>query len=190
MRTPDASEATLKRALDRGARSLLVPMVNSAEMAREIAASVHYAPQGRRGYAAPIVRASGFGVWEGYAADASEETLLAVQIEHVDAIEEAAAIAATPGIDIVFIGPNDLACSMGFIERLAELQVGEAITRIERAVRGAGALLGTIEGLGRDAGVLRALGYGLVIGPNDVMLLAGAARTEAGRFRGLLGAPA
>lgn len=186
VRVPDASEATLKRALDRGARSLLVPMVNSADMARDIAACVHYAPHGRRGYAAPIVRASGFGTWSSYATDAAEEVLLAVQIEHIDAVPDVAEIASIPGIDMIFIGPNDLAASMGFLERLDAPEVADAIGRIEAASLETGSMLGTIEGRGRDAGDLRRDGYRLIVGPNDISLLAAAARESADRIARLL----
>jgi 4-hydroxy-2-oxoheptanedioate aldolase len=61
LRVPVGDDATLKRALDRGARSIMVPMVNDAATARQVASACRYPPLGRRGYAAPIVRASGFG---------------------------------------------------------------------------------------------------------------------------------
>ncbi|WP_422073420.1 HpcH/HpaI aldolase family protein [Tranquillimonas rosea] len=185
IRVPDAREATLKRALDRGARSLLVPMVNSAEMAREVAGFCRYAPMGRRGYAAPIVRASGYGAWTDYAAQANEEVFVAVQIEHVDVIPDIAEIAAIPGIDMGFIGPNDLAGSMDRLERLDDPAVVEAITGIEATAAAHGLTLGTIEGQ-RDYGALAKAGYRLVIGPNDVMLLSGAARAAAERRSGLV----
>jgi len=155
-------------------------------MAREIAACVHYAPHGRRGYAAPIVRASGFGAWSSYAVDAVSEVLLAVQIEHVDAVPDVAEIAAIPGIDMIFIGPNDLASSMGFIERLEQAEVKAMIGRIETATSGASSMLGTIEGNGRDAGDLKRDGYQLIVGPNDVSLLAMSARESANRTKMLL----
>lgn len=67
LRAPDGSDTTLKRVLDRGFRSLIVPMVNTAEQARGIIASCRYPGAGRRGYAAPIVRASDWGARPGYA---------------------------------------------------------------------------------------------------------------------------
>ena len=180
IRVPDASEATLKRALDRGAKSILVPMVNDLASAHAIAAACRYAPLGGRGYAAPIVRASGFGAWREYAAEANDEVLVAVQIEHVDAIPMVADLATVPGIDMVFIGPNDLAASMGYLEQLDAPEVVEAIAGIERAAIAAGLPLGTIEGA-RDAGVLRDAGYGFVVCPNDIHLLAHAATAAAER---------
>ncbi len=113
-----------------------------------------------------------------------------MQVEHVDAAAEAAGIAAVPGVDMVFVGPNDLAASMGFLERLDAPEVAAAIAAVEAAVLGAGCLLGTIEGRGRDAGALARDGHRLIVGPNDVSLLAAAARREADRIAGLLGAVA
>jgi len=188
LRVPDASDATLKRALDRGARSIIVPMVNDVGLARQVARACRYPPMGGRGYAAPIVRASGFGEWAGYASEANEEVFLAVQIEHVDAVPHVADFAAIPGIDMGFVGPNDLAGSMDRLARLDDPDVVAAIAGIERAAAAAGLPLGTIEGA-RDAGGLRDAGYRLILGPNDVSLLAGAAREAAeARDRALGGA--
>ena len=187
LRVPDPQEATLKRALDRGARSILVPMVNSAQMARDIAACCLYPPAGRRGYAAPIVRASGFGAWNEYALQAHEELCLMVQIEHVDAVGHVTEIAAIEGIDMAFVGPNDLAGSMGLLERLEDSAVRREIEKVEEMARAGNLLLGTIEGGGRDWRTLREAGYNLIVGPNDIALLAGASRKAAAARNETLG---
>ncbi|MGP6086300.1 HpcH/HpaI aldolase family protein [Antarctobacter jejuensis] len=177
VRVPDPSEATLKRALDRGARSIMVPMVHSASMARDIAQACLYPPRGRRGYAAPIVRATGFGDVTDYArAVAHDELLLMVQIEHVDAVKDVAAIAEIDGIDMAFVGPNDLAASMGHLEDLTHGDVRTAIGKVESSANGAGLMLGTIEGAGRDYAALRDAGYRFIVGPNDISMLGHAAR--------------
>ena len=180
VRVPDGREATLKRALDRGARSILVPMVNSAARAREIAAFCRYPPAGRRGYAAPIVRASGYGTWQDYAARANEDVFVSVQIEHVDAIPELAEIAATPGIDMAFVGPNDLAGSMNLTGQPDAAEVRATIAGIEATAKQHGLRLGTVEGA-RDYAELMADGYSFIIGPNDVILLSSASHAEAER---------
>ena len=179
LRVPDPQESTLKRALDRGARSILVPMVNSAAMARDIAACCLYPPSGRRGYAAPVVRASGYGAWNGYALQAHEELLLMVQIEHADAVAHVADIVDVPGIDMVFVGPNDLAASLGLLERLGDPAVLREIEKVEEAATARKLPLGTIEGSGRDWRVLQQAGYRFIVGPNDVSLLASASRASA-----------
>lgn len=180
LRVPDGEDTTLKRVLDRGFRSIIVPMVNSPEQAAAIAASCRYPPSGRRGYCAPIVRASRYGVEENYAlSTASEELFLIVQCEHVDAAAEIDALARVDGVDMIFIGPNDLAGSMGLLERLDAPELQESFVDIERGTLGAKTLLGTILSVGRGWKELEGLGYHLAIGPNDVSLLSTGARAAA-----------
>jgi 2-keto-3-deoxy-L-rhamnonate aldolase RhmA len=177
LRVPDGADTTLKRALDRGFRSLIVPMVNTAEQAGAIAASCRYPGLGRRGYAAPIVRGSGFGTRPDYAlGGAAEDLLLMVQCEHVEAVENFAAIAQVPGIDLIFVGPNDLSGSVDRLERMLEPEPQALLARIDAQARASGTRLGTITGAGRGWADLRRLGYGLVVGPNDISLLTAAAR--------------
>ncbi len=179
LRVPDLTEATFKRALDRGARSLMAPMVNDAATAAQVAAFCRYPPLGRRGYAAPIVRASGFGARADYRATAHEELLLMVQVEHVDAVRDLEAIAAVPGVDMAFVGPNDLAGSIGLLERLTDPKVAALHADVERRAAVAGLMLGTITGEGRDWATLKRLGYRFLVGPNDISLLTAASRAAA-----------
>ncbi len=177
LRVPDGSDTVLKRALDRGAHSLMVPMVQNAEMARTIAQSCLYPPRGQRGYAAPILRASGYGAVTDYARDrAHDELLLMVQIEHVDAIEEIPHMAAVDGVDMIFIGPNDLAASMGHLENMDHPEVIAAIKRAEMLAQEAGVMLGTVLWSDRTYRSLDQAGYKLVVGACDVAMLANAAR--------------
>lgn len=179
VRVPDGQEATLKRALDRGARSLMVPMVNSPDLAASVAGFCRYPPRGRRGYAAPIVRASDYGMRADYAATAHDELLLMVQIEHIDAVRDFDAIMAVPGVDMGFVGPNDLAGSIDLLERMEAPASLAALAEIERKAAASGAMLGTIVGAGRGYADLRRLGYRFIVGPNDISLLMGAARSAA-----------
>ncbi|TKT76325.1 aldolase/citrate lyase family protein [Aquamicrobium sp. LC103] len=179
MRVPDGSETTLKRVLDRGIRSIIVPQVNTAAQAKSIADFCRYPGRGRRGYAAPILRASRYGARPDYAARAHEELLLMVQIEHVEAVENLKEIAAVPGIDMLFVGPNDLAASIDHMERMEEPAPQELLKRIEKGAAEAGKPLGTIVGAGRGMSDLARLGYRFIIGPNDVSLLVNSARAAA-----------
>ena len=182
IRVPDPSEATLKRALDRGARSIMVPMVADAAMARDIASYCLYAPRGRRGYAAPIVRASGYGAQADYASIANDELLLMAQVEHVDTVADVAEIAGIDGIDMAFVGPNDFAASMNHIEDLGHPDVQARIAEVEKTANDKGLMLGTILNAGRDYADLRESGYRFIVGPNGISLLATnarAARREA-----------
>jgi 4-hydroxy-2-oxoheptanedioate aldolase len=103
----------IKRALDSGAHGVVVPMVNTVAEARQAVAACRYPPQGVRsvGGARPPLS---FGVGRAeYLAEANREIMLAVQIEHVDAVARVDDIAAVDGVDSLFIGPNDLCASMG-----------------------------------------------------------------------------
>lgn len=104
--------AEIKKLLDCGAQSILVPYVQTAEEARLAAAAVDYAPRGMRGVAG-ITRASRFGAVKDYTKRAREEICLIVQVETISALEQLEDIASVDGVDAVFIGPADLAASMG-----------------------------------------------------------------------------
>jgi 4-hydroxy-2-oxoheptanedioate aldolase len=102
----------IKRYLDIGAQTLLIPFVQSAEEAEAAVRAMRYAPEGVRGMGGST-RASAFGRIRDYAKRASEELCLLVQVETGEALERLEAIAGVDGVDGVFIGPSDLAASMG-----------------------------------------------------------------------------
>ncbi|SEB61802.1 HpcH/HpaI aldolase family protein [Nitratireductor aquibiodomus] len=176
LRVPDSSDTTLKRALDRGAQSIIVPMVNSVAQAKAIARSCLYPPRGARGYAAPIVRGSLYGRKADYAQKAHEDLLVMVQCEHVDAVAHLKDIAAVDGIDMAFVGPNDLSGSIGLLEQLEHPELKKLKQQIEQTAREANLRLGTITGGGRSYAELREAGYRFIVGPSDVGLLFSAAR--------------
>lgn len=182
VRLPDGEPTTLKRALDLGIQSVMVPMVNSAAEARKLVDAARYPPRGRRGYAAPIVRASRYGAHGDYAAWAHEELLLIVQVEHVDAVAAVEEIAAVEGVDMVFIGPHDLAGSMGLLERLDDPRVEEAVRKVEEATLNAGKLLGSIPRPQRDAEACFEAGHALCACAADIMLFREAAIAARKRF--------
>ena len=113
VRIPWNTPEHFKRALDAGAWGVVVPMVNSAEEAEQAAAAMRYPPQGSRSVGGGRF-ARGFDTTaDQYFRHAGDELLLVVQIEHIRGVEAADAILAVPGVDACFIGPNDLAASMG-----------------------------------------------------------------------------
>ncbi len=187
LRVPEGADAVLKRVLDKGAHSLMVPMVQDAAAARRITASCLYPPHGQRGYAAPILRASQYGAVSDYAtANARDELLLMMQIEHIDAIEAIPDMARVPGVDMIFIGPNDLAASMGHLENMGHPEVRNAIARAEALARDAGVMLGTVLWADHDYRSLRAAGYQFIAGACDVAMLAQSARAARESVREML----
>lgn len=112
-RIPVNDLAYVKRALDSGAWGVVVPMVNSAEEAASAVAACKYPPAGVRSVGGAL-RAMGFGASDTeYFRRANDETLVVVQAEHVLAVENREAIFSVPGVDAMFVGPNDLLASMG-----------------------------------------------------------------------------
>src|SRR5262249_2520213 len=99
----------IQRALDLGALGVVVPMVNSLAEARAVAAQAKYPPLGCRSFGSDMAWHAGGDYFE----RANRETLLLVQVEHIDAVREVEAIMALDGVDGCFIGPTDLALSMG-----------------------------------------------------------------------------
>ncbi len=180
LRVPTAEGWFLNKVLDRGIRSILVPRVNTPEAARAIAEACYYPPRGSRGYAAGVVRASGFGARPDYALEeAHNEVLLMVQCEHVDAAEKISELAEIPGVDVIFIGPNDLAGSVNRLERLADEKVQVLIEKVEAECSAKGKMIGTVPSPGRGYAELKEKGYGFVASPADIALLAAGARAAA-----------
>lgn len=136
--------ALIKQVLDIGVQTLLVPMVESAEQARELVRAIHYPPQGVRGVGSALARASRWNSIPGYLDKADEQMCLLVQIESREGLANLDAIAAVEGVDGVFIGPADLSASMGFRGNPGHPQVQaaieDAIARIRQAGKAAGIL--------------------------------------------------
>ena len=118
VRAPWNDPIWIKRILDAGAESLMIPQIETAAAAKAAVSACRYPPQGMRGYAAGVVRASTFGLEPGYVEKANQNLLIVLQIESAAAVEHAAEICAVEGVDVVFIGVNDLAGSIGRLEQL------------------------------------------------------------------------
>ena len=124
---PEANDPVLiKKLLDVGAQTLLVPFVQDAEEAKAAVAAMRYAPAGIRGVAG-TTRATRFGRVKDYFTRTQEELCLLVQIETREALGELEAIAAVEGVDGVFIGPNDLAASLGHVGNMGHPEVVAAL---------------------------------------------------------------
>lgn len=136
-RVPANDPVYIKRILDAGAYGCVIPMVCSAEEARQAVASCKYPPEG--------IRSTGGGRWRYWAGDdyrqhANDEILVVVQIEHIDAVKRAKEILSVPGVDACFIGPSDLAWSMGLGKELGEKDPShaEAVAEVLRAAKKVG----------------------------------------------------
>ena len=126
VRVPWNDAVTLKRFLDIGTQSFLIPMVQDAEEARAAVAATRYPPDGIRGYAVAS-RATRFGRIGDYFTRYADEMCVLVQVETMEALEKVEEIAAVPGVDGIFIGPGDLSASMGLLHQPTHPRVVEAI---------------------------------------------------------------
>src|SRR3954465_8797200 len=113
VRVPWNTGENIKRALDTGAFGIVVPMVNSRAEAEAVVAAARYAPIGQRTIGGQLHAANFETDAANYYAKANDEILVVIMAEHIKAIENAEEIISVPGIDAVFIGPNDLHNSMG-----------------------------------------------------------------------------
>ena len=137
--------AEIKRLMDVGAQSIIIPYVQTVGEAELAAAAVDYPPRGIRGVSGGS-RSSLYGTVPDYFETVRDEICLIVQVETVAAMEQLEDIAAVPGIDGIFIGPADLAASMGHPGNPAHPEVMEAITSAMRRIRAAGKPAGFLSG--------------------------------------------
>ncbi|WP_375405411.1 HpcH/HpaI aldolase/citrate lyase family protein [uncultured Amnibacterium sp.] len=132
----------IKQVLDLGAQNLLVPMIGSADEARAVVEAVRYPPAGRRGVGSALSRSARWNRVGGYLEDADRHVSLYLQVETVEGVDAAGSIAAVDGVDGVFVGPSDLAASMGLLGQQTHPDVTAAAVRAVAAVRSAGTAVG------------------------------------------------
>jgi 2-oxo-hept-3-ene-1,7-dioate hydratase len=146
-RVPVGDTALIKQYLDIGAQTLLVPMVDTAEQAQQLVRATRYAPEGVRGMGSALARSSRWQAYPQYVHEANQQVCLLVQAETVEAMGNLDAIAATPGVDGVFIGPADLSASMGHPGNPGhpdvQAAIHDGIARILRAGKAPGILART-----------------------------------------------
>ena len=181
---PAIGDAVLiKQILDIGAQTLLVPMVESAEQAKELVRAIHYPPVGIRGVGSALARASRWNSIPGYLDNADEQMCLLVQIENPEGVANLDAIAAVEGVDGIFIGPADLSASMGHRGNPGhpdvQAVIEQGITRIIKAGKAAG-ILSADEKLARR---YIELGASFVAVGVDTTVLMRGLQTLAGSFK-------
>ena len=183
VRPPSADPVGIKRLLDIGVTNLMVPMVDTPEQAAAAVAATRYPPAGIRGVGAALARASAWNRISDYLVTADDGISLTVQVETVAAMQALPQICAVPGVAGVFIGPADLAASMG---RLGKPEGDDVVEAIEQA-------LGVISAAGIGAGVnafnetiarrYLAAGAGFVLVGADAALIARGADQLVRRYR-------
>jgi 4-hydroxy-2-oxoheptanedioate aldolase len=173
----------IKRYLDIGAQTLLIPFVQTPEEARAAVAATRYPPAGIRGITGSG-RASRYGRVKDYLKNASSEICLLVQVETKSALDQIEKIASVEGIDGVFIGPNDLSASFGHLGNWghADVQAAlkDAVVRLKKIGKPAGILTPNEE----EAKRFIEWGYTFVAVGSDLGLLAKNADALAKRFKG------
>lgn len=183
VRVPSDEPITIKRILDTGAQSLMIPNIDDAEQARRAVAATRYAPRGVRGFSqAP--RAARFGRIPDYHARCEAEIFVAVQIESRRALDNLEEIAGVEGVDGVFIGPGDLSTSLGYLGQQNHPEVvaiiEETVARITRTGKLAGILTAN-EDLARR---YIAAGTRFTAVGSDMGVLARQTEALAARFKG------
>jgi 2-keto-3-deoxy-L-rhamnonate aldolase RhmA len=185
-RVPWNDTVTIKRVLDAGVQTLLVPFVQNADEAARAVAATRYPPEGVRGMAA-MSRGSLFGTIPDYYAAANRRVAVIVQLETLTAVKALEAIAAVPGVDGLFLGPADLSGSMGVPGQMAHPDVKAVMLDVARRARAAGCWVGTVGGTAEAVQEYRGMGYHFVAVASDLGMLM---RTATGLVKALSDAPA
>jgi len=183
VRPPWNDAVIIKQLLDVGAQTLLIPMIQNAEQARDAVRATRYPPHGVRGVGSALARASRWNRVPDYLQQADEQMCVLVQIETREAVKNLEAILQVEGVDGVFIGPADLSADMGFAgnPQHPEVQrtIDDAIARIRAAGKAPGILMANKALAQRylEAGAL------FVAVGVDTTLLARAAEALANEFK-------
>lgn len=181
VRPPWNDFVLVKRLLDAGAHSLLIPYVQNADEARAAVAATRYPPDGIRGVAGGS-RATRFGTVAEYHRNAHKEICLTVQIETASAVDEIEAIAAVKGVDALFVGPADLAASMGHLGDYNHADVQTMIATAAKRIKAAGKPAGILSFNPDQARQYIAMGYDFVAVASDQSLLVSAAKSLLAGF--------
>ncbi|MEM1352002.1 MAG: HpcH/HpaI aldolase/citrate lyase family protein [Pseudomonadota bacterium] len=144
VRVPAGETWIIKRVLDLGVQTVLVPIVETAEQARELARACRFPPDGTRGVGYGAARSGGFGQFENYGPTADAQICLLIQVETKKGLENLDEILLVDGVDGVFIGPADLSASYGFLGQTQhpdmQARIFDALRRIDASGKFAGTL--------------------------------------------------
>jgi 2-keto-3-deoxy-L-rhamnonate aldolase RhmA len=174
VRVGNVDQYLIKQALDAGAQGVLAPLVNTGAQARAAVAFAKYPPDGVRGAAAAAASRYGTDL-SSYLRRANSETLVGVQIETREALDNLEAIATVEGVDVLFVGPQDLTLSLGLGDARGHPKVREAMRRVVDACDRHDRVPGTLAATTAEKTAMVELGFRFVALASDVrFLLAGA----------------
>lgn len=184
VRVPWNDTVTIKRVLDAGAQTLLVPFVQNADEARAAVAATRYPPHGIRGMAG-MSRASRFGTLPGYLTSAANAGVgVIMQLETTAAIDRIDEIGSVDGVDALFVGPGDLSATMGLAGQLTHPDVLAVTAQAIRRAKALGKPIGTVGGTPEVVAQYRAMGFDFVAVASDLGLLMRAAQAVRAAVRG------
>lgn len=183
VRTVDHDPARIKQLLDVGAQTLMVPMVETAAQAQALVQAMRYPPQGIRGVGTALARAARWNGVGDYFAHADSQMCLIVQIESVAGLVALDSVLLVEGVDAVFIGPSDLAASMGYLGQPGHPEVRAAVESALRRITAAGKAAGVFSADPATAAAYLAAGVSFLLVGVDTLLLRNAAASLAERFK-------
>ena len=175
------NEVEIKRLLDAGFYNFLIPMVQSAADAARAVAATRYPPEGVRGVSVSQ-RSNRYGTVANYFQEINRHITVAVQIESPQGVAVADAIAATPGVDCVFVGPSDLAATYGHLGNANHPEVQAAIAHIFDACKRAGIASGILAPVEADARRYMEMGATLVAVGSDLGVFRNATQALKDRY--------
>lgn len=174
-RVPSAERWLAKRVLDAGAQGVIVPFTSSASLAREVADACRYPPAGRRGSGAALATST----WPDtgpYYDSADANVVVVAMIEEACAVDDIEAIAATEGVDVLFVGTSDLSFSLGLRGRTDHPEVEHALVRVREAAARHGKVVGRPAATPADVTRYIDEGFRFFQAPSDLSFFAEGAR--------------
>jgi 4-hydroxy-2-oxoheptanedioate aldolase len=183
VRTVDHDVARIKQLLDGGVQTLMVPMVETAAEAERLVRAMRYPPHGIRGVGTAMARAARWNGVEAYFTKADQEMCLIVQIESTAGLDGLADILKVEGVDAVFIGPSDLAASMGHLGNPGHAEVKAVVNAALRDISAAGKAAGVFSADPQAAAAYQAMGARFLLVGVDALLLRNSALALADKFK-------
>jgi 4-hydroxy-2-oxoheptanedioate aldolase len=188
VRVPTNDATIIKTLMDQGVDGIMVPMVETPEAARAVVQACRYPPKGIRGLAIGIARGADYGMDATYVDTVDDHTVVICQIETVAGVRRAREIAEVDGVDMLFIGRNDLAADSGHILDLDHPEVNAMTDAVMAIAHAAGKTVGTVPSAGRSWQQLLTDGFDVVIPSSDISILRMFGQEEVSAFKALTGA--